>query len=172
MSPIEKAAPRTNTCVYPQKIMLCIWWNSECMLNYELLSRGVTNTADIYCPQLRRLEDAIPEKRPTRLREMMLLHDNTHPNSANLTKTLYRGWFGKSFRTHLIYLILRPQIFTFSALYRTSFKELTFLMKMCSEHGLSTSTQNQAISTGAESKIYSSVSIDHTLCTNTGADDE
>ena len=42
-------------------------------------------TADIYC-QLRRLADAIEEKQPTRLHEVMLLHDNARSHSANLTK--------------------------------------------------------------------------------------
>ena len=51
---------------------------------------------------------------------------------------------------HLRHLILRPQIFTFSALYRTIFKELPFRMKMCSKMYLTTSsTQIHAISTGA-----------------------
>ena len=84
---------------------------------YELLRRGVTITVNTCCQQLTRLADAIQEKRPTRLREVMLFHDNARPHSANLTKTLYRSWVGTSFRTHLIHLILRPQIFTFSALY-------------------------------------------------------
>ena len=84
---------------------------------YELLPRGATITADIYCRQLRRVAYPIQEKRPTRVRELMLFHDNVRPHSANLTKTLYRSWVGKSFRTHLIHLILRPKIFIFSALY-------------------------------------------------------
>ena len=42
-------------------------------------------TADIYCQQLRLLADAILEKQPTRLREVMQLHDNARPHSANLT---------------------------------------------------------------------------------------
>ena len=46
------------------------------MLYYELLLQGVTIVADIFCQQLRRLADAIQEKRPIRLREVMLLHDN------------------------------------------------------------------------------------------------
>ena len=71
------------------KTILCIWWNSEGVLYYELLPRGVNITADIYCQQLRRLADAIQETPPTILREMMLLHDNARPHSANLTKTLY-----------------------------------------------------------------------------------
>ena len=137
-----------KTCAHPQKLMLCIWWSSDDVLYYEFLPRGVTIIAVIYFQQLRRLADTIQEKRPTRLLEVMLLHDNARPHSANLTKT-YMIWVGKSFRTHLIHLILRSQIFTFSALYRTTFKELPFRMM--------TSTQNHVISTGAESKNYSSI---------------
>ena len=36
----KKATPRMRTCAHPQKIMLCIWWNSEGVLYYELLPRG------------------------------------------------------------------------------------------------------------------------------------
>ena len=68
--------------------------NSEGMLYYKLLTRGVTNTADIYCQQMRRLADAIQENRPTRLSEVMLLHDNACSHSANLTKNTIQelGW--------------------------------------------------------------------------------
>ena len=124
--PEQRINSRTKTCAHPQKIMLYIWWNSEGVLYYELLRRGITITADIYCQQLRRLADAIQEKRPTRLREVMLFHDNARLHSANLTKTLYRSWVGMTFRTHLIHLILRPQIFTFSALYRYNLQGTSF----------------------------------------------
>ena len=61
---------------------------------YELLPRGVNITADIYCQQLRRLADVIQEKRPKRLREVMLLHDNVRLHSANQTKNTIQelGW--------------------------------------------------------------------------------
>ena len=74
--------------------MLCIWWNSEGVLYYELLPRDVTITDDIYCQQLRRIADAIQEKLTTRLREVILLHENARSHSANLTKTTIQelGW--------------------------------------------------------------------------------
>ena len=72
--------------------MLCIWCNNDGVLYYELFfPQGATITADIYCQQLRRLADAIQEKRPTRLREVMLLHDNARPHSANVTKITIQG---------------------------------------------------------------------------------
>lgn len=93
LSPNKKATPRTKANAHPQKIMLCIWWDKEGVLYYELLPQGETITADIYCHQLRRLADSIQEKRP-RLREVMLLHDNARPHSANLTKLTIQelGW--------------------------------------------------------------------------------
>ena len=39
--------------------VICIWWNSEGVLYYELLPRIAIITSDIYCQQLRRLADAI-----------------------------------------------------------------------------------------------------------------
>ena len=90
----KKATPHTKTCTHPQKIMLCIWWNNEGVLYYELLSWGVTITADIYCQQLGRLADAIQEKGPTRLHVVNILHYNACPHSANLTQNTMQelGW--------------------------------------------------------------------------------
>ena len=64
------------------------------MLYYELLPRGVAITADIYCQQLRYLADAIQENRPTRLSEVILLHDSARPHSTNRTKNTIQelGW--------------------------------------------------------------------------------
>ena len=111
LSPNKRATPRTKTCTQPIKIMLCIWWNRDDVLYYELLPRGVTITADIYCQQLRRPANAFQGKRPRKLRKVMLLHNNARPHSANLAKTLYRSMIGDSFRTHLIHLILCTQTF-------------------------------------------------------------
>ena len=63
LSPNKKTSPRRKTCAHPQKIMLCIWWNSEGVLHYELLPRSVTINADIYCQQLRRLCRGNPKKK-------------------------------------------------------------------------------------------------------------
>ena len=90
----KKATPRTKNCAHSQKIIILMWWNSEGVLYYEFLPQGVTITADFYCQQLRCYADAIQGKLPTRLREVMLLYDNTHPHFANLTKNAIQelGW--------------------------------------------------------------------------------
>ncbi|KAJ4433887.1 hypothetical protein ANN_16200 [Periplaneta americana] len=112
LSPNKKATPRTKLSARPQKILLCTWWNCEGVLYYELLLRGVTITADIYFHQLRRLAHALKEKRPTRLREVMLLHDNACPHSANLTQNSIQefGWLKQGDA-------LSPLIFNFALEY-------------------------------------------------------
>jgi histone-lysine N-methyltransferase SETMAR len=62
--------------------MLCIWWDMEGITHYELLERNLTVTAERYCQQLRRLEEAIQQNRPG----VILQHGNARPHTANMTK--------------------------------------------------------------------------------------
>jgi hypothetical protein len=65
--------------------MLCIWWDMEGMIQYELLERNPTVTAERYCQELRRLEYAFQQKRPGRRHGVTLQHDDrTH--TAIMTK--------------------------------------------------------------------------------------
>jgi hypothetical protein len=66
--------------------MLCIWWDMEEIIHYELLERNLTVTAERYCQQLRHLEEEIQQKRPGRRHEVILQHDKAQPHTANLTK--------------------------------------------------------------------------------------
>jgi hypothetical protein len=66
--------------------MLCIWWDIEGINHYELLERNLTVTAERYCQQPRRLEEAIQQKRPGRRHGVILQHDNARPHIANMTK--------------------------------------------------------------------------------------
>jgi histone-lysine N-methyltransferase SETMAR len=66
--------------------MLCIWWDMEGTIHYELLERNLTVTAERYCQQLRRLEEAIQQKRPSRQHGVILQHANAQPHTANMTK--------------------------------------------------------------------------------------
>jgi hypothetical protein len=44
--------------------MLCIWWDMEGIIRYELLERNLTVTVERHCQQLRRLEETIQQTRP------------------------------------------------------------------------------------------------------------
>jgi transposase len=51
-----------------------------------VLERNLTVTAERYYQQLRRLEEAIQQKRPGRRHGVILQHDNASPHTANMTK--------------------------------------------------------------------------------------
>jgi hypothetical protein len=58
----------------------------EGIVHYELLERNLTVTAESYCQQLRRLEEAIQQKRPGRRYGVILQHHNARPHAAYMTK--------------------------------------------------------------------------------------
>jgi hypothetical protein len=66
--------------------MLCIWWDMEGIIYYELLERNLAVTAGSYCQQLCRLEEGIQQKRHVQRHGVILQHDNARPHTANIMK--------------------------------------------------------------------------------------
>ena len=66
--------------------MLCVWWDWEGIIHYELLERNQTVNAELYVQQMERLEMAVQEKRPNRQLNVLLMHDNARTHFANMTK--------------------------------------------------------------------------------------
>jgi len=65
-----QSLPSTSTStsrsnIHGSKIMLCIWWDQEGLVYYELLKPGDSITSDQYRLQLIRLSCALREKRNT-----------------------------------------------------------------------------------------------------------
>jgi histone-lysine N-methyltransferase SETMAR len=58
----------------------------EGIIHYELLERNLTVTAERYCQQIRRLEEAIQQKRPGRRHGVILQHDNARSHTPNMSK--------------------------------------------------------------------------------------
>lgn len=59
--------------------MLCVWWDQEGVIYYELLKPGETVNTQRYRQQLMTLNDALLEKRPawvTRHEKVIFQHDN------------------------------------------------------------------------------------------------
>lgn len=93
---VDKDAPPLPTAkpgLHPKKIMLCVWWDTEGIVHWELLPERTTITADVYCEQLERVKEALAEKRPHR-KKILILHDNATPHTAKKTKRklLGLGW--------------------------------------------------------------------------------
>jgi histone-lysine N-methyltransferase SETMAR len=51
-----------------------------------MIDRNLTVTAERYCQQIRRLEEAIQQKRPGRRHGVILQHDNARSHTENMTK--------------------------------------------------------------------------------------
>lgn len=76
--------------IHGAKVMLCIWWDQQGVVYYELLQPNETITGDVYRRQLMRLSRALREKRPQfeqRHDKVILQHDNARPHVATAVKT-------------------------------------------------------------------------------------
>lgn len=70
------------------KVMICVWWNFEGVLHFELVPNGRAVNAELYCQQLDRVYDKLKEKYPVLFRRERALfqQDNAKPHTAKVTK--------------------------------------------------------------------------------------
>lgn len=76
--------------IHGLKLLLCIWWDQQGVIYYELLKPNETITGDRYRRQLMCLSRALKEKRSLyeqRHDKVILLHDNARPHVAKPVKT-------------------------------------------------------------------------------------
>ena len=94
LSPGKQATPCMKQDLYPHKTMLCVWWDREGIIHYELLEQNQTVNTELYAQQMEQLNTAIQAKRPNRQHGVLLLHDNACPHIANMTKEAIQthGW--------------------------------------------------------------------------------
>lgn len=79
--------------LHPKKVMLSVWWDAQGVVYWELLPKGVTITAEVYCTQLEKVKDQLALIRRNRTK-VYFLHDNAKPHTAKATrlKLLELGW--------------------------------------------------------------------------------
>ena len=85
VKPGQPAKLTAKPNIHGAKVMLCIWWDQNGVLYYDLLKPGETINGKRYRTQLIRLKRAIAEKRPeyaTRHEAIIFHHDNTRPHIA------------------------------------------------------------------------------------------
>ena len=97
VQPGQPAKSTAKPNIHGAKVMLCIWWDQNGPLYYELLKSGQTITGDLYRTQLIRLKRAIIEKRPeyaARHEAIIFYHDNARPHVARPVKNYLEnnGW--------------------------------------------------------------------------------
>jgi histone-lysine N-methyltransferase SETMAR len=90
VGPGSTPSPDVKPDVHEHKIMLCVWWDMEGPIYWEVLDDKVTVNAALYTQQLDRLAAAVAENRPDK-KKIMLLHDNARPHTAKLTQAKIKG---------------------------------------------------------------------------------
>ena len=82
----ETPNPRVKQDLHPKKTMICVWWDWEGLVHWEMLEKNKTVEKNLYIAQLHRVNEAIQQKRPDRQGQVILLHDNARPHVANIVK--------------------------------------------------------------------------------------
>lgn len=89
VSPGEPSTSMPKRNIHGHKVLLCIWWDMQGVVYFELLKPGETVTGVRYTNQLDHLNDALMSKRPavaSNRRKVILLHDNARPHVAKVVK--------------------------------------------------------------------------------------
>ncbi|UYV83506.1 hypothetical protein LAZ67_23001258 [Cordylochernes scorpioides] len=86
LAPGDIPKPRIRQDLHPQKAMICVFWDCEGVLYWEMLKRNATVNKDLYIAQFHHMNEAIQQKRPDRQGQIILLHDNVRSHVAQVVK--------------------------------------------------------------------------------------
>ena len=64
VAPGDTPKPRVKPDLHPKKTMICVWWDCEGMVHWEMLERNTMVNKELYIAQLHRMNEAIQLKRP------------------------------------------------------------------------------------------------------------
>ena len=59
VAPGDMPKPRVKPDLHPRKTMICIWWDWESMVHWEMLKRDATVNKELYITQLQHVNEAI-----------------------------------------------------------------------------------------------------------------
>jgi len=90
LSPGQRRSGTPNPDFRAAKLMLCVWWDRRGPIHWELMPKGQTITAQVYCEQLERVRRKLCNRRIP----VIFLQDNAKPHTARLTrdKLAEMGW--------------------------------------------------------------------------------
>ena len=86
VAPGDTPKPRVKPDLHGRKAMICVWWDWEGMVHWEMLERNATVNKELFIVQLHRVNEAIRLKRSHRQGHTILLHDNARPHVAQVVK--------------------------------------------------------------------------------------
>ncbi len=75
---------------HQKKFLLCLFWNCHGVIHYELLERGKTVDATLYCSQLTKMREKLSNlySKITPNSRVIMLHDNARPHVAKKTQNV------------------------------------------------------------------------------------
>lgn len=88
LMPGQPAVPVVRREQFEKKVMLCVWWNLDGVLHFELVPEGHAINASLYSEQLQRVHDVLQTRYPALInrKRALLLHDNASPHTARTTQ--------------------------------------------------------------------------------------
>jgi histone-lysine N-methyltransferase SETMAR len=97
------SVPKHNR--FGKKVMLCVWWNFEGSLHFELVPNGRAINAELYCQQLDRVYDKLKQKYPILVnrKRVLMQQDNAKPHTAKKTKDKFEELDGVEVLPHPAY---------------------------------------------------------------------
>lgn len=131
--PGQPANPVVKQKSFESKVMLCVWWNFQGVIHFELVPEGRAINAELYSQQLERMYGALGERYPALLhrnrKRVLLQQDNARPHTAHLTQEKIEELEGIELLPHTPYPIqltvrtLRHRTITFSGRWLTSYAD-------------------------------------------------
>jgi histone-lysine N-methyltransferase SETMAR len=72
---------------FEKEVVLCVWWNYEGLIYYELVPDGRTINAEVYSQQLEKMYTVLLDKYPAlvNLKRVLLQEENARPRTAKKT---------------------------------------------------------------------------------------
>ena len=88
LNPGQLPRPVAQHGRFEHKVLLCVWWNYEGPIHFELVSDGRGITAQLYSEQLERMYEVLKCKYPALVnrKRVLLQQDNAPPHVARTTK--------------------------------------------------------------------------------------
>ena len=92
LDPGQVAEPVAKRDRFSRKAMLCVWWNFEGIIHFELVPNNRAIDAELYSTQLERMHTALAKKYPALVnrKRVLLQQDNASPHTARRTKEKIR----------------------------------------------------------------------------------
>ena len=88
LDPGQPANPVVKQKSFERKVMLCVWWNFEGVVHFELVPEGLAINAELYSQQLERMYAALGERYPALVnrKRVLLQQDNARHHTAHITQ--------------------------------------------------------------------------------------